>query len=337
MSTLVERQQIGKKQDLADAFVNADQRALPFTSAVRKGKPPIATQLEYPVERFATPTTTGAVDEADPDAYRDPSAGDAMLLARVQTWEIATRVGGLAMTTTEQAGITPRNIVAKRIAKTLIELKRSMELTVLGDNESASDNGITGNQTRGLGRWIQSTAQSNLPVDSAYRTPSTSIETATAIADYTDNTFTGVFQSMYDQHGRGDLAFDLWTGSTFKRGLGRITFYSRNETNMTQVRRFNTDSLDTVQMGKVDVLETDFGTANVRLSQFINVSGDHTSANSKRLAYAVPDEFVEMRFSDQPNTIELARTGRNMKFLVTATGALAVTNPLPLGKFAPTA
>jgi hypothetical protein len=335
MSTLVERNQVGKKQDLAEAFVNADMKSLPFMSAVRKGPRPINSLLEYPVERFASPSTEGAVDEADVVSFQDPSAGDGILNARIQTWERAARIGGLAISTTEQAGITPRNIKAKKIAKTLIELKRDMETTVLSDNESQVDNGIVGNKTRGLGKWIQSTAQSHYAVDAAYRTPADSINSSTALADYTDATITSVFQSMFDQHGKGDIALDVWAGSTFKRNLGRITFYSRNESNMTQVRRFNQSVGDAVVMGKVDMLETDFGTASVRLSQFINVSGDPTSAASKRLAYVVPEEFVEMRFSDQPNTIDLAKTGRNEKFLVTATAALAVTNPLPLGKFAP--
>lgn len=336
MSTLVERNQVGKKQDLSDAFVNADKKSTPFMSAVRKGPRPINTKLEYPVEKFAAPSTTGAVDEADVSSFQDPSAGDALLEARIQTWERAGRLGGLAVTTTEQAGITPRNIKAKKIAKLLIELKRDIETTFLSDNESQADNGVVGNQTRGLGKWISNSAQTNLPVDAAYRTPAGSIDT-TALADYSDATITAVLQSMYDQHGQGDIMLDIWAGSTWKRSLGRITFYNKTESGLTAVRRFNQSASDPVIMGKVDMLETDFGTGAVRLTQFINTGGDPTTAASKRLAYVVPEEYAEARFSDQPNTIDLARTGRNEKFLVTATGALCVTNPLPLGKFAPSA
>lgn len=336
MSTLVERNQVGKKQDLSDAFVNADKKSTPFMSAVRKGPRPINTKLEYPVEKFSAVNTEGAVDEADVDTYQDPSEGDALLEARIQTWERAGRIGGLAVTTTEQAGITPRNIKAKKIAKLLIELKRDGEATFLSDNESQSDNGIVGNKTRGLGKWISATAQSNLPVDANYRTPSGSIDT-TAIADYSDATITGVLQSMYDQHGQADIMLDIWAGSTWKRGLDRITFYNKTESGLTSVRSFRQEVGDTVIMGKVDLLETTFGTAAVRLSQFINTGGDPTTAASKRLAYVVPEEYVEARFSDQPNTIDLARTGRNEKFLVTMTGALCVTNPKPLGKFVPSA
>jgi hypothetical protein len=336
MATLVERDQVGKVQDLSDEFVNADMKATPFLSAVPKGAAPINAQLEYPVEKFATPQITGAVDEADPATFEDPSAGDAMLYARIQTFERAVRIGGLAVTTTHQAGITPRNIVAKKIAKKLIELKRDMETRMLGDDESQADNGVVGNETRGLGKWISSTAQTHYPVDAAYLTPAASINT-TAIANYTDATITDVFKSSYEQHGNGDAELMIFAGSTWKQGLGRITFYSRDESNFTQVRTFNQDAGDPVILGKVDVLETDFGTGIVRLSQFINTGGDPTTAASRRLAYLCPMDYLEARFSQQPVSIPLARTGRNEKFLVTATGALACLNPLPFGKWVPSA
>lgn len=336
MATLVDRDQVGKVQDLAAEFVNADMKTTPFMSAVPKGAAPVNVQLEYPVERFATPNIAGAVDEADPATFEDPSAGDAMLYARVQTFERAARIGGLATTTTHQAGITPRNIVAKKIAKKLIELKRDMETRFLGDDESQADNGVVGNETRGLGLWISNSAQTHYPVDAAYRTPAASILT-TALASYTDETITAVFQSSFEQHGNADAELMIFCGATWKRNLGRITFYSRDEANFTQVRRFNQEAGDPVILGKVDVLETDFGTGIVRVSQFINTGGDPTTAASKRLSYLCPMDYLEARFSDNPKSIPLARTGRNEKFLVTATGALACLNPLPFGKWVPSA
>jgi len=336
MPTLVERDQVAKIQDISNEFINADQKATPFTTAVRKGAAPINAMLEYPVERFASPNIAGVVDEADPATFSDPSAGDAVIYARIQTFEEAVRIGGLAVTTTHQAGITPRNVVAKKIAKKLIELKRSMETRFLGDDESQVDNGTVGNETRGLGKWISATAQSHYPVDSAYLTPSGSVST-TAIAAYTDATITDVLKSQYDQHGNGDAELMIFAGSTWKQGLGRITFYAKDESGFTQVRNFNQDVGDPVVLGKVDVLETDFGTGIVRLSQFINTGGDHTTAASKRLAYSVPMDLVELRSSQTPISIPLAKTGRNEKFLVTATAALAVLNPLPFGKWVPSA
>jgi hypothetical protein len=333
---LVERDATGKVQDLAEAFVNAEKRSLPFTSSIAKGAAPVNAQLEYPVEKFDTPNTDGAGDEADPIKYENPREGDGLLYARVQTWERAARVGGAATTYLNMAGVTPKNVIAKAIAKKLIELKTDMETTMLGNNESqAETSATTPNKTRGLVRWIQATAQSHYPVPAAYLTPTASIDASTASADYVDSTITAVAESMFTQHGDEEAEMVVWAGSTWKRKLGRITYYSRNESNMTVIRRFNQDAGDDVVMGKVDVLATDFGRLIVRLSRWINLSGDPTSATSKLLALACPMKYLELRMSETPYMLPLARTGRNQKFLVTGTGALACLNPLPFGKWAP--
>lgn len=332
---LVDRDAVAKVQDLSSEFANAESRKYPFTSSVRKGPAPVNAQLEYPVEKYDTPTTNGAVDEADPSTYQNPSDGDANLYARVHTWERAVRLGGHAVTFTHQAGITPRNIVAKKIAKKLVELKGDCELTFLGDQESQVDTGIVGNKTRGLGKWISSTAQTHYAVDSNYLTPAASIDASTTTADYTDAIILNPLKSAYGVHGDPEASMTIWAGATWKQTLGRFTFYSRNVSNFTAVRQFQTGLSDTVKLGKVDMLETDFGNPVVRLSRFINTSGHHTSDASKLLALGVLDDMVETRWAAQPYAEKLAKTGRNEKFLVTATGALCVLNPKGLFAWRP--
>lgn len=333
---LVERDAVAKIQDLSTEFANAESRKYPFTSQVRKGKPPANAHLEYAVEKYDAPNTNGAVDEADPEEFENPSADDAVLDARVQTWERAARIGGHAVTFTQQSGITPRNVLAEKIAKKLVELKGDIELTLLSDNESQVDTGAVGNKTRGLGKWATNSAQTHYPVNSNYRPPSGSFDT-TAVADYTDAIIIDVLKSSYGEHGDPEASITIWAGATWKQTLGRFTFYSRNVTNMTVVRAFNQQVADKIKLGKVDMLETDFGNAVVRLSRFINASGDHTTAASKRIAIGVIDDNIETRWSAQPYSEKLAKTGRNEKFLVTATGALAVKNPKSLMAWRPSA
>lgn len=335
MSTLVERDAVAKVQDLSDEFDNAKAFKFPFMSRVRKGKAPMNAKMTYAVEQYAAPKITGAVDEADPENFENPSEGDAELDVRVHVLERSVRIGGLATSVTHQAGITPKNVVAKKVAKKLIELKRDGEVVFLGDGESRVDDGIRGNETRGLVRWAQSTAQSHYPVPADYRTPSGSIDSSTALADYTDDTILAVAQSQYDETGDETEENVIFAGSRWKRNLDRITFYARSETNRTIVRHFNQNVGPRVVLGKVDVLETSFSDIEVQLSQHVNTGGDPTSAASKRLAVGGPLDNMEIRWADAPNMVPLAKTGRSTKFLVTATGALVVRNPRKLIKFAP--
>lgn len=337
MSALVERSAVAKVQDLSDHFDNAKSFAFPFMSRVPKGSAPKQSYLIYAVEKYDAASTGGVVDEAEPGTFENPSAGDAELYARIQIWEKPVQIGSLATTTTEQAGLTPRNIVAKKVAKKLIELKRNCEVTLLSDNESQVEaDANTPNLTRGLGKWAQATAQTHYPVDAAYLTPAASIDT-TAIASIDDSTVTGVMQSQFDNCGNEHEENVLFAGSTLKRAFDRLTFSTRDVTNRTMVRRFNTDVSNVVNLGSTKVLETGFGDIEIQLSQHINASGDPTTATSKRLGVGGPIDNLEVRWSDSPNMIPLAKTSRSTKFLVTATGALAVYNPLKLIKFAPSA
>lgn len=335
MSTLVERDAVAKVQDLATEFDNAKAFKFPFMSRIRKGKAPMNAKMTYAVEKYDDPKTTGAVDEAEPEDFENPSDGDAELDVRVHVWERAVRIGGLATTVTHQAGITPRNVVAKKIVKKLIEVKRDGEVVCLGDNESQVDNGVVGNETRGLVRWAQATAQSHYPVPTAYLTPSASIDASTALADYTDDTITAVLESQFNQTGDETEENVIFAGSRWQRNLDRITYSVKAESNRTVVRNYNTDAKAKVVFGKVQMLESSFGNVEVQLSQHINTGGDPSSAASKRLAVGSPLDNLEMRWSDAPNMIPLAKTSRSTKFLITATGALVVYNPLKLIKFAP--
>lgn len=336
MAALVEREAVAKIQDLSDHFDNAKSFAFPFMSRVPKGPAPKQALLVYPVEKYDTASTAGVYDEAEPTSFENPSDGDAELSVRIQIFEKAVSIGGLATTTTNQSGITPRNVVAKKVAKKLIELKRNCEVTMLSDNESAAEGTTSVNKTRGYVKWAQSTAQSHYPVDSNYLTPANSI-TTTAIASIDDSTVTGVMKSQFDNVGNEAEENVLFTGSTLKQAFDRLTFSTRDVTSRTMVRRYNANVSNVVNLGSTKVLETGFGDIEICLSQHINASGDPTSAASQRLGVGGPIDNLEIRWSDAPNMIPLAKTSRSTRFIVTATGALAVMNPLKLIKFAPSA
>ena len=336
MATLVERDAVAKVQDLSDQFDNAKSFAFPFMSRVPKGSAPKQAYMIYAVEKYDTASTAGVVDEAEPENFENPSDGDAELSVRIQIWEKAVSIGSLATTTTQQAGITPRNVVAKKVAKKLIELKRNCEVTHLSDNESQAEGSGLPNKMRGYVRWAQATAQSHYPVSTAYLTPSASIST-TAIASIDDSTITGVMKSQFDNVGNENEENVLFTGSTLKQAFDRLTFSTRDVSNRTTVRRYNQNVSNTVSLGSTKVLETGFGDIEIALSQHINASGDPTTDASKRLGVGGPLDNLEIRWSDAPNMIPLAKTSRSTRFIVTATGTLAVKNPLKLIKFAPSA
>lgn len=331
---MVERGLVAKKQDLREQFVNAEQARTPFTSSVRKGPRLTNTYLEYPVDQYDKPRIKAVVDEAEPGESQNAAKHNAVLLARPQIFERVGFVSHVTNTTTDQAGRPSKKQLSYAIAKMLVEMKFDMELTFLGDTESREDNGTVGNQTRGLGKWIQNEAQSHYAVPEEFRTPASSIDKTTPIGSYSDDTIANVFRSSFDQHGNESSEMVLWCGSLFKKALGNLSFYGRQEANMVVTRSFNVDVGPKHSIGKVDIIDTAYGRSVVQMSRHINTGGDHTTDASKRLGYLCPMDMVELRFSDDPHAERLAKTSRSEKFLVTSIAALCVKNPLTFGKWA---
>jgi hypothetical protein len=333
MPQLIERDAIAKRQDLSDVIHVADMKKTPFFNAVKKGTKPTNTLVEWPVDAYPTPTTAGAVDEADVQSFEDMSSPAAVLQGRIQIWERKPKVSRLAVIASNQAGVGVRQAYAKSLAKALIAIVRDIELTALGDNDSFLGTASKGFQTRGVGKWISSSAQTDLPVPEAYRPKAAAIYTG-AIADLADDSLIAVLQAIYDETGDADMQLMGFAGSVAKSRVSKLTAYAKTEANYTAIRRYNSPNADTINQ-KVDVLDTDFGQVVLRLSSFINTGGDHTTTASKRRAHFLNMDTISMRFAEAPNATELANGGGGRRALVQAIGCLEVGNPLHLGGLQP--
>jgi len=344
---LLERTAVAKRQDLSDFIHYADFKNTPFISSVSKGTKPINTLVEWPVDNYPDPRTTGVIDGADiQDAeWENLGRPNAVLANRVQIWRRAPRVSTLSQVVMVQGGVAQRESYALSIAKGLIMIKRDMETTALGDSESQADTGAVPNRMRGLGKWISSTAQTDLPVDPAYLTPATSILTGTMSTfnpdgtinvqgTINDDTVTAVLQSIFDQTGDADMDLTGWCGSKMKRQLSLITKYETIDAPVVLARRFNNDIDTNTVTQKVDIIRTDFGNLNLRLSSFINTGGTPKTDASKSLCYITPmqKEMIRMRYSEAPFSRDLPDLGGGPRAEVRAIGTLEVGNPLCFGK-----
>jgi len=85
--------------------------------------------------------------------------------------------------------------VAQAEAKAIRELKRDIEATLVSDNEQAVEDGAGAvYKLRGLGKWIQSSAQSVNPVPAAFRTPAASIHPS---GNFTETVLNNLITSIY--------------------------------------------------------------------------------------------------------------------------------------------
>lgn len=340
-SAIVERDVTSgsKVPDFGDALALADIKQTKLLAMLPKGTAPHSTAPQWGIESYPAVSVKGAVDEQPVTTYNTTDNVAAMLTGRVMIQQRAIRVSRFADKVMDQVGVGWRRARVKAIARGLKILARDVEATIAGDGDSYAGSAVPddGPRTRGLLSWASASAQTDLPVDSNFRPPSAQNSTTT-IANFTDSTITDVVTSMFDQTGDASMDLCLAAGSTLCTKLARLTSWSKDESGFTFVRRFNQSDVETYAQ-VINVIDTQYGRIAIMPSSFINLSGDPTSAASKRAGIMFPNvkEAARLRFSWPIDTEPLANDGGGPRELISTAYAVEVGNPLWLGRFEPSA
>jgi hypothetical protein len=330
--------QTGIRQDLSDLIAVVDAKSCPVVSMAKKGAEPINPLTQWQADAFGAPTLAGVLSNSDVTSsdYEDQAANRVLLSARIQKYRRVPSVDDLANTVSEVAGIGKKKEMARAVSKSLEMLKRDMEATFCSDQESREQSGSNAYLTRGLGRWIQNGAQSDLPVNVNYRTPTGSVN-ATATASLTENNIQDMLQSIYAQTGKVST-YSLVCGPTLKRQFTSFTRTQFASTNVASAIRVLNQKDENKIVSTVDIFEGDFGTLELIPSLFLAADATtNAAAVQNGRGYVLDMDMVELRYNRKPRFQELEDRGGGPRGIVDAICALCVKSPLALGKFAPTA
>jgi Family of unknown function (DUF5309) len=336
MPALVERNQVGKREDLANLISMIDAKETPFYSMAPKGKAPSNTLVEWQVDQYDDPTITGVIDGEDVSSFNNPAANRVRMRGRVQKFRQTFGVSDFSENISDVAGIGKKGEMNRAAAKALVVLKRSMEARFTSDQDSQADTGTQPYQTRGLGVWIQATQSTDLPVDTRYLTPSGSIDN-TASASIQDSNLQNVFSNIYLQTGQiKDLT--CICGALFKKTITRLAMYQQGvSTTVASNRLFMQAGDDKKITATVDVYQGDFGTVRLIPSPWNAFDSGKNSTTSQMRAYVLDFSNVEIAFNRLPRIMPLEDRGGGPRSFVDAITILKVYNPLSLGKFNATA
>jgi hypothetical protein len=164
------------------------------------------------------------------------------------------------------------------VADQVIETKRDIEREMWSNSDSMPDDGVNGSRMRGLGRWLYNgtstltlntaldspvsatTGFNELPVPSAYRTPSAQIFTG-SIATMAETDLGALIQSKYENTGASSELLGFVT-PTIKNRIGFFSRYQPNVSNYTPNVYVTSGKLDgaTLIGATVDVYKSDWGT-----------------------------------------------------------------------------
>jgi hypothetical protein len=323
----------GLREDLADVISVIDQKNTPVTSRIKAGSDLTnGSVFSWQADSYNDPSFDGVLTNADVTTFDDPAKNRVLLSGRAQKFRRSIKVDDFAQNVDNVAGVGKKKEMARGVSRALIELKRDMESAFCSSNDSQEQSGTNPYKTRGLGSWISSSAQTDLPVPASFRTPSASINT-TATASLTESDVAAVLQSVYEQTGTIDT-MDLVTGPNLKKRFSEFTRYSSGSNTALSTRQYTASLNDRTVISTVDTYIGDFGTINLVPTLF-NAKDAAAAVQSAR-GYLLNMDMLESRYGRRPRFQELEDQGGGPRGLVDAIAALVCWNPKGLGEFAAT-
>ena len=324
----------GLREDLADVISIVDNKNTPVTSTARKGaditNPGV---FSWQADEYKDPSFDGVLTNADVSTFDDASSSRALLSGRAMKFRRSIKVDDYTQIS-DIAGIGKNKAFAHSVSKSLVELKRDIESAVCSDRDSQEQASTNPYRTRGLGSWINASAQTDLPVAAAFRTPSGSINT-TATASLTESEVQAVLQSMYTVTGTMSSMM-LVCGPELKRAFTNFTRFAGGTDDKAglSIRTFTQSAESKKIVASIESFHGDFGVLDIVPSLFL--AKDQASAVQLARGYVMSSDMIELRYGRRPRFQELEDMGGGKRALVDAIAALVCMNPKGLAKFAAT-
>ena len=310
---------VSNREDLTDVLSILAPEETPILSTLPKSRAS-STFVEWTVDSRAAPTTAGVAEGADVTAFTDKFSGRARLGNYVQKFRRDYMVSDLQ----EAVDSVGPAKIAQAEAKAIREIKRDIEATICSNNEMTVENGAgTAYGFRGLGKWIQSTAQGTNAVPSDYRTPADSIKDQGGTA-ITEAEFNDLITSIYRKTGTTD-SLTLVADTALRRTIS--DFARVGVTGENREFNHNGDS-GTIKLS-VELYQSDHGIVSV-----INGNPDcmPTTNPVNETGYLLNPEFAGIHELIPLGSTRLPNLGGGERGYVDCSLTLGVYHPQAHGK-----
>jgi len=309
---------VSNREDLSNELSILAPEETPILSLCGKGKAS-ATYTEWTVDSLAAPATTGISEGSDVTSFSDKFADRARLGNHIQLMRRDYIVSNLQQAVTS---VGPAN-VAQAEAKSMREIKRDIEATIASDNEMTVENGAgTPYGMRGLGKWIQSTAQATNPVPAAYRTPSGSI-IASTLSESSFNTMIG---SIFAKNGEMN-SLTLVANVARRQLISNFTRATPSSAGVTY--HVNQDATSKQITLSVNLYDSDFG-----LVKIVNGNPSCMPTGSTNVGYVLNPKYLGFNTLIPMGATRLENQGGGERGFVDVAGTLCVKHPQAHGKIA---
>lgn len=309
---------ISNREDLSNELAILAPEETPILSLCSKGKA-TSTFSEWTVDSLAAPATTGISEGSDVTSFSDKFANRARLGNYVQVMRRDYLVSNLQQAVTS---VGPANI-AQAESKSMREIKRDIEATIASNNEMTVENGAgTPYGMRGLGKWIQSTAQATNPVPVDYRTPSGSVISSTI----SESSFNGLIGSIFAKNGEMN-SLTLVANVALRQLISGFTRATPASAGVTY--HVNQDATSKAITLSVNLYDSDFG-----LVKIINGNPSCMPTDNTNVGYVINPKYLGFNTLIPMGGTRLENQGGGERGFVDVAGTLVVKHPQAHGKIA---
>lgn len=309
---------VSNREDLSNELAILAPEETPILSLCSKGKAS-ATYTEWTVDSLASPATTGISEGSDVTSFSDKFADRARLGNYIQLMRRDYIVSNLQQAV---SSVGPAN-VAQAEAKSMREIKRDIEATIASDNEMTVENGAgTPYGMRGLGKWIQSSAQATNPVPAAYRTPTGSIISSTI----SESSFNSLIGSIFAKNGEMN-SLTLVANVALRQLISNFTRATPSSSGVTY--HVNQEATSKQITLSVNLYDSDFG-----LVKIVNGNPSCMPTGSTNVGYVLNPKYLGFNTLIPMGATRLENQGGGERGFVDVAGTLCVKHPQAHGKIA---
>lgn len=326
----------GARQNLENLLKTVEPTETPLYSTLSQSEAPKATLNEWLVDSLADPEIGGVIDGVDLTISDAANLIDsrARLGNRVQTIRDIFSVSRQA----EMIDVAPGGqggLFNASKAKSLIQLKRSIETAIASGNDQAAGTSSAGATMCGLGIWSDPSATGNTFDTSAKQAFRAVSGSRVSLGSLTESALRGLLQAVYTASGAKG-SYKLYAGPAV---MNAITDYTRAAVTNNPVYSFTQDVSGKTLVNSVLHYVSDFGSIDIIPDLFLGrVNGSASSpdtaegtVNTDR-AYLIPDDdTVSLKFLEGISVVDLPDNGAGKRAFTEAMLTLRVGNPRALG------
>lgn len=327
MALLMEKDQVGKRESLADLIANVESDATPFTSMAAKRKRPNNVIHDWQVKTYKKKGHKGVPDGQD---AKDFGSNDRTRIHSVsqKVWDLP---GVSDFSEESEIAGEPRGEMAAQVADSIVTVKQTVERRCLSDQDcfvQDASNPLAANETRGLFSWAAATAQVTYPVPDKFRPNSSQIYTST-LALFKETSLKNMAKAAWKRRMGSASSMKYFVGIDQKAAISDFTRYDDTVANKTVVRVFNQKAEDQAIINIIDRVVFDTGVIDLLASAHLitdPATGEDTLYTHSS-GVGVDMDMVGLAWTRLPRVVKLQYAGGGYKAIVDAIFLLMVDNP----------